>query len=196
MNGRIEETESTTDTSGLLLEPLEADRRKIGATGTPVVLSDGQTWLLANPCVQPSRRGLTTPCIDTAIDRLFESTVTNEGLKLTDLWEIAIGLLEENYRLTDRELCELLSVSPGPESQILATTILDALFGSERSERGYCAWVRASLLANGLCETKVPARDLLNLLTILVTTNRTIPLSRFVDACRVLEERSRLESLL
>jgi hypothetical protein len=196
MFGRIKEEAFTTDTSKSNPDPCEEARRKMGATGTPITLADGQTWLLANPSYQPLRDGVTMPCIDSALDRIFESTILDEGLKLTDLWEVANELLSKNYRLTTIELGKLLSVSPGAESRSFASSILDALFASDQSERSYTAWVRASLLANGLSETKVPAQDLLNVLTILVATNRTMPLSKFVDACRLLEERSRLETLI
>lgn len=189
-------TAFTMDTSEPRRDVFEEERRRVGSTGTPITLANGQTWMLANPSFQPSRDRLTAPCIDSPLDRIFESTVFKEGLNLTDLWEVAIELLNENYELTTSEVSELLSVSPGAESQALACAILDALFASDRSERSYTAWVRASLLANGLSEAKVPANDLLNLLTILVATNRTIPLSRFVDACRVFEERSQLETLI
>jgi hypothetical protein len=184
------------DTSTPTAEPIEEERRKIGARGTPITLADAQTWLLASPSYRVSGDGLTTPCIDSALDRIFESTILKEGLNLADLWEVASELLKENYWLTTSEIGELLSVSPGIESQSLARSILDALFASDRSERSYTAWVRASLLANGLSETKVPAQDLLNLLTILVATNRTIPLPKFVDTCRLLEERSHLETII
>ena len=108
----------------------------------------------------------------------------------------ARALLKENYDLTDEEITPLLSVAPGPESQALTNAVLDALFGPEESTRTYTDWVRASLLANGLDAAELSARDLPNVLAILVATNRTIPLSRFADASQAAGERRALEPLV
>jgi hypothetical protein len=196
MCGRIEGMVCSADSSSPKSEPLEYERRKPGAKGTPVILGDGQPWLLANPTYRPRADGLTRPLVDRPFDRVFESSVFNEGLSLCDLWEVARELLRANYDLTDAELARLLSVSPGAESRALATEVLDALFGFDSAERSYTAWVRSSLIANGLDRTDIAARDLLSVLAILVATNRTIPLSRFADACRLQDERARLETLI
>lgn len=185
-----------TDDSSRTPEPTEPERRKPGASGAPVRLADGQTWLLASPLYRPRPESLTCPPVDLPLDRIFEGAVLNEGLSLCDLWEAARGLLKANYELADEEIAHLLSVSPGPESRALAAEVLDALFGIDRAEKTYSAWVRASLLANGLGREDVPAPDLLNVLAILVATDRTIPLSQFADACRLVDERARLETLI
>ena len=160
------------------------------------MLADGQYWLLAGPTYRPRAEGLTRPMVDRPLDRIFECAVLNEGLSLSDLWEAARGLLKANYELSDDEVAQLLSLSPGPESRALAGHVLDALFGADLAGKTYTAWVRASLTANGLGLSEIPARDLVNVLAILVATNRTIPLSRFADACRLLDERARLETLI
>lgn len=161
-----------------------------------MTLADGQTWLFANPEYRPTSEGLTRPMIDPPLDRIFDRAVLNEGLPLCDLWEVARGLLLANYDLSEGDLKRLLSVSPGFESHQFATNVLDAATGIDPGGRGYIAWVRASLLANGLGGDEIPARDLGNVLAILVATNRTIPLSKFADACRLLDERARLETLI
>lgn len=196
MNGRTGGTGYSSDSSNPTSDPSEPDRRKSGSSGTPVRLADGQTWLLVNPTYRARGESLTCPPIDPPLDRIFESAVLDEGLSLCDLWEVARGLLKANYELDDGEIAHLLAVSPGPESRALAAEVLDALFGTDRAEKTYTAWVRASLLANGLGRECVPARDLLNVLAILVATDRTIPLTRFADACRLLDERARLENLI
>jgi hypothetical protein len=161
-----------------------------------VTLADGQSWLFARPTYRPDAEALSRPPIDQALDRIFERVVSNQGLSLGDLWEVARELLRANYDLSEHELARLLSVAPGFESRRLAADVLDAVGGTEAGEKTYTAWVRASLLANGLGAADVPARDLANVLAILVATNRTIPLSRFADACRLLDERARLEALI
>jgi hypothetical protein len=152
--------------------------------------------LFARPTYRPGAAGLTVPPIDGPLDRLFERSVSNEGLALSDLWEIARELLKANYELSDEEVCRLLEVAPGPESRRLAIDVLDAVGGSDTAMKTYTTWVRASLLANGLAGTEIPAEDLANVLAILVATNRTTPLSRFSDACRLMDERARLETLI
>lgn len=177
-------------------EPIERERRKPGAEGTPAGLADGQLWLLANPTYRPRPGGLTRPPVDPALDRIFECAVLGERLSLCDLWAAARALLLANYALSEDEAARLLSVSEGPESRALAGHVLDALFASDGAGKTYTAWARASLLANGLGRQEVPAGDLVNVLAILVATNRTIPLSKFADACRLLDERARLETLI
>ena len=184
------------DISDRTLEPLESERRRSGATGAPVILADGQTWLLARPNYRPTSDGLTQPPLDRPLDRVFERAVTGQGILLADLWELARTLLRTNYELSDVELSRLLSVAPGPESTTLAADVLDAVGGGDRGEKTYTAWVRATLLANGLGTNDIPAQDLANVLTILVATNRTIPLLRFADACRLQDEQARLETLI
>ena len=196
MTGRIEETEFFTASSSPMSRPIELHRRKSGVDGTIVTLADGQPWLLARPTYQACRGGLTQPHVDGPLDRMFESTVLSEGLSLCDVWEVARELLKRNYDLSDDEACDLLSVAPGAECKALASAILDALFGTQESEKTYTAWIRASLLANGLGRVDIRAGDLSNVLAILVATNRTIPLSQFADACRLMDERARLEALI
>lgn len=183
-------------TSGASPELTEPDRRRPGARGAPVVLADGCEWLLASPTYHARPGGLTHPPIDAALDRLFACLVLQEPLSLCDVWEIARPLLTANYDLTDEELNQLLSVAPGAESRRLAAAVIDATLGSEGRVRSYSRWVRASLLANGLGPTEIATQDLPDVLAILVATNRTVPVSRFADACKEAHERASLESLV
>jgi hypothetical protein len=175
---------------------VEHERRKVGALGSPVLLADGHEWLLATPVYEACFEGLTCPRIETSLNRLFESLVLHGNVSLTDLWDTAVPLLRMNYELSDDELAGLLSIAPGIESRLLVNSILEALFGSEYQTKSYCDWVRASLLANGLSGIRIPNEALPNVLAILVATNRTVPLSRFSDACRDVRERSTLEYLV
>ena len=161
-----------------------------------MLLADGRRWLLASPTFRPRTAGLTIPLVDGPLNRIFEGAVLGEALDLADLWQVAKQLLAVNYDLTSDELGTLLSAAPGAESRALASGIIQALFGAIDEERSYTHWVRASLLANGLGCVEIPAEDLGNVLAVLVATNRTSPLSRFADACRLVDERARLESLI
>jgi hypothetical protein len=177
-------------------DAVEHRRRKPGAGGVPVRLADGQFWLLAVPSIRVRAGGLTRPLVDRPLDRIFECVVLDEALEWGDVWAAARELLRANYELSDEEAVQLLSVSPGPEGHALAAEVVRALFGTDQDERTYSRWVRASLLANGIGDKEIPANDLLNVLSILVATNRTVPLSKFADACRLLDERARLETLI
>ena len=168
----------------------------MGADGSAVRLADGMAWLLATPRYRAAGRTLTMPRVDRPLDQLFERTVFDEATPIETIWEAARALLLANYDLADDELADLLSVAPGDESRELALAGLDALYGPADGSKTYCDWVRASLLANGLGEVEIPTRDLPNVLAILVSTHRTIPVARFVEACRVAEEREDLESLV
>src|SRR4051812_18869061 len=196
MNGKTGATESSTVSRRTTVGPVEHQRRKAGASGEPVRLADGNVWLLAAPEYLPRREGLTRPCVDRPLDRMFEAAVLDEGVSWSDLGETAREFLLANYELSDEELADLLSVSPGPEARSLAAEVIRSLLGPNRQEKSFTRWVRASLLANGLAHAAVPADDLLNVLAVLVATNRTVPLARFADACRLLEERARLEVLI
>jgi hypothetical protein len=177
-------------------DPVEHRRRKPGAAGVPVRLADGQLWLLAVPSYRARTEGLTRPPVDRPLDRIFECAVLDEGLDWGELWSAARELLKANYDLSDDELAQLLTVSSAAEGKALAAEVVRALFGPEQGERTYTRWVRASLLANGIGEAEIPAHDLPNVLAVLVATNRAVPLSKFTDACRLLDERARLEALI
>ena len=196
MTGKIGATGSSWDTSSPAPDLVEDQRRKPGALGTPVTLADGQQWMMANPTYCPRPEGLTQPPVDRPLDAIFECSVLNTNLPFSGFCDVARRLLAANYELTEDELSQLLSVPPGAESRALAEDVLNALFGADRGEKTYTNWVRASLLANGLSDSGIPAQDLVHVLTILVATNRTIPLSAFADACRLADTRARLETLI
>ena len=88
------------------------------------------------------------------------------------------------------------SVSSVLPSRMRAPTVVTPGRTSVSGITAVTRWVRASLLANGLVGVRIHARDLSNVLAVLVATKRSIPLSRFADACRVADERARLEVLI
>ena len=174
----------------------ESRRRRPGARGRIARLADGREWLLAEPNFLPTAAGLTSPGVDEAIDRFHERVVLGEDIPLIDVLESARTLLLANYDLDDAEAAELLEVDAGPEAEALAAVVLESLFGPDRKAKGYVEWVRASLLANGLGATSIPASAIHDVLTILMATHRTVPPSQFVDACRASLERDNLERLV
>ena len=177
-------------------DPIEHERRRPGALGSMVRLADGQPWLLAEPAFRPRPDGLTRPDVDAALDRFYEQIVLGDDVSLADVQAVARTLLLANYDLTDAEVADLLEVAPGTEAEELARAVLESLFGPDNRVRGYADWVRASLLANGLAPSEIPASAINDVLTILMATNRTVPPSQFVDACRASLDRDSLERLV
>ena len=177
-------------------KPSEVERRRAGASGSPVILADGAAWLLASPVFQPRGEGLTRPLVDQPLDNLFENAIRGKDLGLCDLFEICKELLFVNYVPSPDELVDLLEFAPGAESRQFVESVIAALFGSGDQARAYTQWIRASLLVNGIGSQEIPARDILDVMAILVATNRTVPLSKFAEACRELDETARLDILI
>ena len=174
----------------------EHDRRKSGAQGVSAILADGQLWLLAEPTFRPKAGPLTTPDIDSALDRFYERIVLGDDLPLDDLLGVARTLLLANYDLTNLEANSLLDVDAGDEAKALAGAISEALFGPEHRVRGYTDWVRASFLSNDLTTTEVPASAVNDVLTLLLASGRTVPPAQFIDACRAAQDRESRERLI
>ncbi len=195
-SGSTEETEFLTDVFRPMPEFLEFERRKQGARGRQVRLADGEFWLLAEPLFRPDSAGLTVPDVDEEIDRFHEQILLGEDISLADVLAVARTLLLANYELSNEEVADLLEVEEGSEAESLAKVVLESLFGPDQRVRSYSDWVRASLLANGLALSEIPASAINDVLTILMATNRTIPPSQFVDACQAAQDRDSLERLV
>jgi hypothetical protein len=177
-------------------EFLESERRRPDARGRLVRLADGEPWLLAEPLFRPTSTGLTTPDVDEEIDRFHDQIILGENVSLADVLAVARTLLLANYELSNEEVADLIEVEDGPEAETLAKVVLESLFGPDQRVRTYSHWVRASLLANGLALSEIPASAINDVLTILMATNRTVTPTRFVDACRAAQDRDSLESLV
>jgi hypothetical protein len=192
----IEATVFLTDVSRVMPEYLKFERRKPGARGRLVTLADGESWLLAEPLFRPTSTGLTTPDVDEEIDRFHDQIILGDDVSLADVLAVARTLLLANYELSNDEVADLLEVEDGLEAETLTTVVLELLFGPDQRVRSYSDWVRASLLANGLALSEIPASAINDVLTILMTTNRTVAPSQFVDTCRVAQDRDSLENLV
>jgi hypothetical protein len=195
-SGAIEETAFLTDVSKPMPEFFEFQRRKPDARGRLVRLADGEFWLLAEPVFRPDSAGLTSPDVDLEIDRFHEQIILGDDVSLADILAVARTLLLANYELSNEEVADLLEVEDGPEAETLAKLVLESLFGPDQRVRSYSDWVRASLLANGLALSEIPASAINDVLTILMATNRTVTPSQFVDACRAAQDRDSLERLV
>ena len=93
------------------------ERRRPSAKGLPVVLADGESWLLANPVFQAGPEGLTRPMVDQPLDNLFERAIRGEDLEIAHLFEVAKELLIANYELSNEEVGCLLEFASGTESR-------------------------------------------------------------------------------
>jgi hypothetical protein len=184
------------DDSPPMPDLIEHQRRRPGARGRLVRLADGQPWLLAEPSFRPTLSGLTDPDVDREMNQFHEQIVLGDDLALIDIFAVARSLLLANYQLGDDEVAGLLEVEPGEEAEDLARAVLESLFGPDQRVGSYVDWVRASLLANGLASTAIPASALHDVLTILMATNRTISPSQFIDVCREARDRDSLERLI
>jgi hypothetical protein len=184
------------DVSKPMPEFLEFERRKPGAWGRQVRLADGEIWMLAEPVFRPTLARLTTPDVDLEIDRFHEQIILGDDVLLADILAVARTLLLVNYELSNEEVADLLAVEDGPEAETLAKDVLESLFGPDQRVRSYSDWVRASLMANGLAHSEIPASAINDVLTILMATNRTVAPSQFIDACRAAQDRDSLERLV
>lgn len=181
---------------GPMRDLVEHQRRKPGARGRLARLSDGHPWLLAEVEYRPASARLTSPVVDSELDRFYEQVILGEDVPLVDILAVARTLLLANYELEECEVADLLSVAAGDEAEALAGVVLESVFGPDRKVRGYVDWARASLLANGLALSSIPASSINDVLAILVATKRTVPSSQFVDACRAARDRDSLEHLV
>ena len=142
---------------------------------------------------QPRRRGhRSVP----RSDHPGRGTISGSPTSSTSPEEVAPGQLRT---LTDAEIAEVArsrgrSRKPRPSPGV----VLESLFGPEQIESG-----TIRRLGQGepdrqrtLAISEIPTSAINDVLTILMATNRTIPPSQFVDACRAARDRDYLERLV
>ena len=171
-----------------------AQRRKPGASGTPILLGDGRTWLMPSPSYVAGYSSLSKPDIDQHLDNCFDAAINQAMIGWRDLFGAARELLKVNYFVTDEELMGLFTFEAAA-AKTFASTFMDIMFGPEDPDKTRTLWIRATLLANGLGGLLILPEDLQNVLDILVATKRTIPLEQFADACLDAAERRSLAML-
>ncbi len=143
-----------------------------GASGTPAVLSDGQTWLLADGGLRNALDGLR--------DRIDDEARLRGDVSMLDVSEAAGTLLRANYRLSIDEAADL--VFGAPDGDALTAAVLAALFGPPAPRRTYTNWATSALLANGIDPASIPGDLRPHVLAQLVRTGRAIPVDEFVDS--------------
>jgi hypothetical protein len=150
--------------------PTPDGRARRGATGIPVTLTDGRTWLL--PRLYYTRQ------LDELRDRLFDDLVARHSVRIADVRLAAFILLCSNYRLGRDEAFRLLAV-PAPE---IKDAVIDALIPPACESLSVSDWTRSALLANGIKPDDVPGEDLPAVLAQLEAAGRIAPASRFSAA--------------
>lgn len=146
-------------------------RQREGASGTPVVLGDGETWLLAD--------GGLCNALDTLRDRLFDDSQLAEKVTFIDIADAAFYLASANYEL---EADEGSSLILGADRKILTDAVMIALFGPDDPQRTYTNWVASSFMANGIDPASVPVHLRALVLDQLVALKRAVPAGQFIDS--------------
>ena len=142
-----------------------------GASGIPVVLGDGATWLLAD--------GGLLNALDPIRDKIDDSARIGGQVEMADIGQAAWIMLAANYRLSGPEIGGLIL---GASQGGLAAAVMEALFGPEHPRRTYTTWAASALIANGIDPDAVPEGLRPHVLAQLVGTGRAIPIERFVES--------------
>lgn len=155
--------------------PDPADRIQGMVSGTPVLLTDGREWLLADFAPDPGD----------VWDRLYDGNIVRGQYDASDLYVAAYRLLRANYHLTPEEAYRLLAVDPAN----LVHPVEVALFGVDRPYRGFSEWVEVSLLANGLDPDRIPPSRRRAVVDYLVTTGKAIPAAEYLSSHQAAAKR-------
>jgi hypothetical protein len=150
--------------------PLPDLRALEGAAGTPIVLADGEEWLLADG-------GLCNELDDLRDHLDDEARLTGEASS-AEVNEAAFVLLRANYELSGPEAAGLIL---GADGQRLSDAVGAALFGAA-GRRTYTLWAASALLANGLDPATIPGPMRRHVLDHLVASGRAIPATKFIDS--------------
>ncbi|WP_435005152.1 hypothetical protein P12x_003046 [Tundrisphaera lichenicola] len=164
--------------------PKPEDCAREGCDGTPVTLSDGRAWLLAD--------GGLLNHLDAIRDRIDDSARLTEQVEMGDVNEAAFSLLLANYELAPSELVGLLA---GAEAEVLVPAVMEALFGPEQSRRTYTTWAASALIANGIDPSSVPTPLRAHVLEQLVATGRAIPAGKYIESAAAARKRALFRSL-
>jgi hypothetical protein len=157
----------TTDETPLTPE----DRARLGASGVPVVLSDGDTWLLADG-------GLCNE-LDDLRDRIDDECRLTGQVDMLDIANVAFRLLNVNYDLSDYEASQLIV---GAKHEALSKAVMEALYGPEHPRRTYTSWAAAAMVANGIDPGAVPSSLRPHVLAQLEAMGRCIKRSEYIES--------------
>jgi hypothetical protein len=152
--------------------PLDPDCRALeGARGTPAVLGDGLTWLLAEGGLNNS--------LDPVRDRLWDDSALSGKVDVGEVQEAAWVLLMANYELAPEEAADLID---GADPAALTDAVVAAMFGPEPGHRTYTEWATSALMANGLDPARVPTAMMPAVLKQLVDCRRCVPATEWIDS--------------
>jgi hypothetical protein len=146
-------------------------REKEGASGVPVMLADGRTWLLCD--------GGLCNALDGLRDEIDDQARLRGAVDITLIRGAAFTMLRSNYLLSDAEAADLIL---GAEVQPLTDAVSIAFFGDPDGRQTFTVWAAASFLANNIDPANVPYHLRQHVLDILVQTHRTIPASKFIES--------------
>lgn len=152
--------------------PLEPECRALDeADGVPVVLGDGNTWLLHD--------GGLRNVLDSTRDELFDQSTLQGQVDMPLVCLAAEWLLRANY---DLEPVELITLVYQADHQALTDAVFLALFGPLAGKKTYTDWATSALLANGLDPAKIPVALMPDVLTHLEASRRCVPRGQFIDS--------------
>lgn len=151
--------------------PTPESRILEGASGTPVKLSDGNVWLLAD--------GGLLNVLDGLRDKIDDDARLTGEVNMIDVAEMAAHLVVANYELDDDEARRLVI---GSVDQELADAVTEALFGQNGPRRTYTSWAASALLANGIDPASVPSRLMPHVLHQLEGTKRCMPRGEYIES--------------
>lgn len=166
----------------IVIEPLTPEARAIGAPkGTPIVLADGGTWIVADEL----------PYLGGIWDRLYEDNVARHQYQTHHLATGLQRLLQANYRLSDSEAFGLVQIC---EWRAMILAIERAMFGPPPKEVNWTwgDWIVNSFLANGIDPASVPPSRFLQVMAILTETKHAIPEDEAISVQVAMAKRSAL----
>lgn len=141
--------------------PTPETRAREGASGIPVVMGDGQTWVFA-------RCGLAAD-ITQLRDDIYTSLMLRDAVSAPDVLAAAWYALAVNYDLTGDELRGLLAITE-PEA-ILGPAIESIIpLPPPQMQADFTEWAWAALAARGLKPSEIPEDKLPWVLAMLVAT--------------------------
>ena len=136
------------------------------------MLGDGRLWLLAETGLAQGMAEVRT--------RMFDSSAVKGSVAPSDVLFAACYALTINYELTNEETWWLLNHA---DKEDLVQSVTQAVLLDSPTSWSYDDWAHASLYANGLKPSDIPAHRIRHVLDVLVKTGRTVEPDKCVDSC-------------
>lgn len=153
--------------------------------GFPVILSDGQTWVLAHGCLKPRLLRET--------DEIFDDVMVTQIIPLPAAMRAAFILLMANYDVSQEEAYQLLQTA---ELRQLVTAVADSLLGPDRGHKTWSMWALSAFYSNGIEPMSVPPQLVPSVLLQLVKTGRAMGQTDFIDSAAAGAMRAQLLNTL